>query len=228
MKSTLFALLILTAFYGSAQDPNPNLFQTWNLNFVQASDLGTPYYVSEIQPEITPTLTILDNYEFSGEGACNTFNGVFNFPNSDTIEISDYTNTNDDCGIQIHNSFENEFFSFMQNGGFYEISQEDNGLVLTINNQIFGQAIFRNYTLNTTEFDINSIKIYPNPISNLVFIDTQNHVIKKIEIFNSVGQLSKSIVSDFKIIEVSDLSIGIYLMKISTTNGILNKKIFKY
>ena len=227
MKNSLLVLLIFTAFYGNAQDPNPDLFQTWSLNFVQSSDLGTPYEVSEIEPEITPTLTILENYEFNGEGACNTFSGIYNFPNSDTLETSDYSHTNDDCGVQVHTSFESEFFSFMQGSVFYEITQEGDGLVLTISNAIFGQAIFRNFTLSTNDFDLSNIQIYPNPSSDLIFIKSKNSVIEKIEIYNSIGQMSKSIISEFKTLDVSDLSVGLYLVKIYTENGVLNEKIIK-
>lgn len=227
MKYSLLVVVLFTAFYGNAQDPDPDLFQTWNLNFVQSSDAGTPYEVSEIEPEITPTLTILENYEFSGEGACNRFSGIYNFPNSNILETFDYSNTNEDCGVQAHTSFEIEFFSFMQDAGSYEITQEDNGLVLTISNAIFGQAIFRNFTLRTTDFDFSNGQIYPNPSSGLVFIKSKNMVIQKIEIFNLIGQIKKSVISDFQTLDISDLSVGIYLMKIYTKNGVLNKKIIK-
>jgi len=227
MKYNLLVILILTAFNSDAQDPNPDLFQTWNLNFVQSSDLGTPYEVSEIEPEITPTLTILENYEFNGEGACNIFSGIYSFPSSDTLETSNYSNTNDDCGVQVHTSFESEFFSFMQIGGFYEITQEGEGLVLTISNPVFGQAIFRNFTLSTADFDISNIQIYPNPSSDLIFIKSNHNLIEKIEIYNSIGQINKSVVSDFKTLDISELSDGIYILRIYAKNGILNKKIIK-
>ena len=227
MKYILLVLLTFTPFYSNAQDPNPELFQTWNLNFVQSSDLGIPFEVSEIEPEITPTLKILENYEFSGEGACNTFSGVFTFANSDTLETSNYSNTSDDCEVQVHNSFENEFFTFMQGGGFYEITQKSDGLVLTITNAIFGQAIFRNFTLSTSDFDFKNIQIYPNPSSDLIFVKSKKNVIKKIELVNLIGQVSKSVISDFKILDVSDLSVGIYIMRIYTENGVLNEKIIK-
>ena len=227
MKYQVLILLIFWSLSIFAQDPNPDLFQTWNLNFVQSSDLGTPYEVSEIEPEITPTLTILENYEFSGEGVCNTFNGIFTFENSDTLQTSEYSSTDNDCGVQVHNSFESEYFSFMQDGGFYEITEEGEGLVLTISNALFGLAIFRNFKLSTSDFDLSNIRIYPNPSSNLIFLKSENDLIEKIELINSIGQISKSFISDFKTLDVSDLSAGIYIMRIYADNGVLNEKIIK-
>ncbi|GGE01844.1 hypothetical protein GCM10011312_26540 [Planktosalinus lacus] len=227
MKNLLLLFLILISSLGYAQEPNPELFQTWYLNFVQSSDLGTPYEVSEIEPSITPNLIILEDYTFSGDGACNTFSGIFEFPNAETIQSSNFSNSNDDCDTEEHNFFENEYFSFMQDGGFYEITQEGSGLVLTISNAIFGQAVFRNFTLSTNDFDLNSIQIYPSPSSDLIFVQSKNIDIDKIEIINSIGQLSKTIISNFRSFDISDLPVGVYLIKIYTQNGILNKKIVK-
>jgi hypothetical protein len=227
MKHLFLTLIAFSTFNCFSQDPNPDLFQTWYLNSVQASDLDPFFEVSEIEPTITPTLIIDENYNFSGEGACNSFSGIFNFPFGVLIETSNYSNTNDDCGIQIHNDFENSYFFFITSDGFYDITQEGDGLVLTIGNPIFGEAIFRNFQLGTTEFKLNDIQIYPNPSTDLIFIKSQNNIIEKIEIYNSIGQLNDSKIIDFNKIDITDLASGIYMLKIFTDNGIMNKKIIK-
>ena len=227
MKNSLLGIIFLTAFSVHAQNPNPDLFQTWYLSFVQSSDLGTPNEVSEIEPEITPTLTILENFEFYGEGACNTFSGVFDSLDSGNLETIDYSYTNEVCNVQVHNFFESEFFSFMSGGGFYEITQVENGLVLAIMNPIFGEAIFKNFNLSTNNFELTAIQIYPNPSSDRIFVKSNHSMIEKIEIYNAIGQLNKSVVSDFNSLDISDLLVGVYSLKIYTDNGVLSKKIIK-
>lgn len=227
MKKLFFILIVFSTFNSFSQDPNPDLFQTWYLNSVQASDLDPPYEVSEIEPTITPNLVIDENYNFNGQGACNTFSGIYNFPFEGIIETSNYSSTNDNCSVEVHNSFENAYFFFLGSVGFYEITQEGDGLVLTMGNVIFGEAIFRNFQLSTNEFNLNNIQVYPNPTNSLLFIKAQNNNIEKIEIYNSFGQLNLTKGNDFQNIDVSHLSSGIYIMKIFTENGHINKKIIK-
>ncbi len=212
---------------GLAQNPNPELFQTWYLNFVQESDAAPIYHVSEIEPTITPTLIILENQNFNGQGACNSFNGTFSIPSSNSIETIAFTNSTDECSIPIHNSFENSYFGFMQTLIYYEIITEGDGLVLTLGGSIFGQAVFKNYTLSSDDFDLNRIKVYPNPSSSFIFVNSPNNDIAKIEFFNSYSQSIKTVKNDFETIDISNLSSGVYIMKIYTEHGIMNKKIIK-
>ncbi len=72
MKYLFLALLIACSLQCLAQDPDPDLFRTWYLSFVQESDAGLPYVVSEINPPIQPYITILENLDYNGEGACNS------------------------------------------------------------------------------------------------------------------------------------------------------------
>jgi len=227
MKYLLLLVSIIYTTNSFAQDPNPDLFQTWYLNSVQVSDNAPHYLVSEIEPSITPYLTIFENLDFNGEGACNSFDGKFNLLYSDMLETIEYSNSTYDCGFQIHNSFENSYFGFMQLVQDYEITLEGNGMVLTIGTGIFGVAIFKNFTLNTLDFDLIKIEVYPNPSTSIINIKSQNTVITKIELFNSYGQEIKAINNNFETIDISDLSSGVYIMRFFTKLGIINKKILK-
>ena len=228
MKHLFLSISIICSINCFAQEPNSDLFQTWYLYSVFASDASQKtYVVSEIEPTITPSLTIMENLVFNGIGACNTFNGTFNLLNSNMLETDQYSNSTNDCGIQTHNLFENEYFNFMQLAGVYSISSENNGMVLTIDTAIFGQAIFKNIKLSTSDFPMSQIEIYPNPSNSIIYIKSQNIPITKIEIYNSLGQNLKTIINKFKTIEVSYLSNGIYIMKIFTELGIINEKIIK-
>jgi hypothetical protein len=228
MKHLLLSISIIFSINCLAQEPNPDLFQTWYLHSVLVSDGGEPtYIVSNIEPTITPSLTIMEDLTFSGIGACNTFNGTFNLPYSDILETDQFSYSTNDCGVEIHNNFENAYFNFIQLLAGYSISSVDNGMILNINTPIFGEAVFKNFPLNIPEFGLNQIEIYPNPTNSLIHIKSPNSPIIKIEIFNSLGQSIKRIRNNFDTINISDLPNGLYILKLATEFGMVNKKIIK-
>ena len=70
--------------------------------------------------------------------------------------------------------------------------------------------------------------LYPNPVTNELNIAVSNSgVIENVTIYNLMGQLIKSIQSDVRSIDMSDLSNGNYLIKVQTNQGIINRKIIK-
>ena len=210
-----------------AQNTNPQLFQTWYLNFVQASDLDTPYNIFEIEPQISPTLTISNQLNYNGVGACNSFEGVFVNTFSDYIESSIFSPTTNDCNFELHNSFESSYFYFLQYGGTYQIIPQGNGLLLIISNPIFGSAVFTNFKLDINDFDFSQITIYPNPIESNFSLKSDKLNISRIQIINSFGQNVKTIQNEFGIIDISNLNSGVYILKIDTELGILYRKIIK-
>jgi polyhydroxybutyrate depolymerase len=82
--------------------------------------------------------------------------------------------------------------------------------------------------LSTSEnrLDPNSISVYPNPVAEMLFIET-THSLQRIEIFNITGQQVLSVVSPRPSIELEDFVTGIYLVKIETEAGTDVKKIVK-
>ncbi|MFC3159645.1 T9SS type A sorting domain-containing protein [Chryseobacterium arachidis] len=64
--------------------------------------------------------------------------------------------------------------------------------------------------------DISKIQIFPNPVADVIRISGINNG-QSIQIYNMTGQLVKSEVFDSKI-NVSELSSGVYLLKINTKN----------
>lgn len=65
-------------------------------------------------------------------------------------------------------------------------------------------------------FDLNKVKVYPNPTSGLFNLDTELDI-KQIEIFNSVGQ--KVLTSYDKEINLQHAANGLYTISITTSNG---------
>ena len=69
------------------------------------------------------------------------------------------------------------------------------------------------------------IKVYPNPVKNLIKIEYNDIVLKKIELFDTSGKLIKVYKSNFNKLKLCNTSKGNYILKIETENGILSKKI---
>ena len=75
----------------------------------------------------------------------------------------------------------------------------------------------------------NQLRVYPNPASNFVSIDNQsNEIIQSIEILSIDGQLVAKLEEDnLSRINISDLSPGVYYLRIETENALVIKKIIK-
>ena len=68
--------------------------------------------------------------------------------------------------------------------------------------------------------------LFPNPVSTILSIETSS-TIETISIYNLTGSLVKKVESDAKSMDVSDLSMGSYFIKIQTNKGIINKRFIK-
>jgi hypothetical protein len=222
MKKLLYILLFNISAISFAQDPQ--LFENdWYLYEVMSSDFGTLYNVSLIEPPIAPHLTISEDLNFNGLGACNTFNGVYEFFPPDILSPINFTATTDDCDIQQHNFFENEYFGFIEGGYFYTITEDNEGKVLTLGNGIFGYAIFKSYPLSISDYQKNKFQLYPNPAKDKLFISAANPARNiKVKIFNTAGKLlsiQKLELENQSSINVSYLKSGIYFLNIEDENG---------
>ncbi|MBP5649965.1 MAG: choice-of-anchor J domain-containing protein [Bacteroidales bacterium] len=80
-------------------------------------------------------------------------------------------------------------------------------------------------TVNVADVETSTVNIYPNPANNVANVNA-NANINNIEIYSISGQK----VADFTTngtqatINTSNMSTGMYLMKINTENGVINQK----
>jgi hypothetical protein len=79
--------------------------------------------------------------------------------------------------------------------------------------------------LNIPEFTDNNIKVYPNPSSGLVSIQSSNTP-TKIEVFDTFGRLIYTVKNN-KNINLQELNDGVYLIKIHIDKTVTIKKIIK-
>lgn len=82
--------------------------------------------------------------------------------------------------------------------------------------------------MSTSKFDQLPFRYYPNPAQNAININSQN-TIDTVEIYNMLGQLIQTVEpkSIQTIIDVSDLAVGQYLMKVGMGNTYNTVKITK-
>ncbi|MCF6129475.1 T9SS type A sorting domain-containing protein [Flavobacterium sp. AS60] len=229
MKHIITLISILYSINCFSQTPNPDLFQTWYLYDYYSTDDNIHHPVSVITPSISPNLTFTEaSLSFSGQGACNSFNGNFTSPFDDVVQFNNFSATLLLCGYSSHTSFEGAYFSFLQSGGGqYFISGEGDNMSLVISTPIFMNYVFGNSQLHSPNFELEQIAIYPNPAKEFVHVNAGQLAISKIQIINSLGQNIKTINDDFETIATADLTTGIYILKMDTSFGTINKKIIK-
>lgn len=87
-------------------------------------------------------------------------------------------------------------------------------------------ATFKNYNLSTESAQIVNFKIYPNPTSDFLNVRTEQ-IINKIEILDADGRLLKSKTCNVSSLNISELSKGLYFIKIYTPQKIINSKFIK-
>lgn len=125
-----------------------------------------------------------------------------------------------------------------------EITAINNGAMLKSSLELYaplngegtsGEAIYENLAQSTNKIDFSeitlktidhkgsnkTIQLYPNPVGEILTIDSGNNDIEKIEVYNAIGALVKT-VNNSKTINASSFTSGIYILKIfysDSTNG---------
>lgn len=78
---------------------------------------------------------------------------------------------------------------------------------------------------NDNSLNENAVIVYPNPTSGIVHINAKNQNIKNIKLFNLQGQFIQEYSADN--FSVTNLSEGVYTIKVETDKAILVKKLIK-
>lgn len=83
-------------------------------------------------------------------------------------------------------------------------------------------------TLSTNTFENSWATLYPNPVKEVLNFSTKENIeTKSVEVFNMLGQLVLALPNPTNSINVSTLTKGNYLIKITTEKGIANSKFIK-
>ncbi len=227
----LFGLFM--TFQALAQNPDPELFKTWELYKI-IPDFGFPVIVSEIDPPINPYLTVNNDLSFEGFGACNSFSGNFEYQvNQDKLRPINYTQTTETCEHQIWNDFEFYYFDFfaIEDDYWYTIfTDSSDGLQhMLYTNNPFGLVLefIAGDPLSIAENNSENLKLHPNPVLDQLFISSQKSSIKTMAVFSTSGQKIFEIDGNSNSIDVSSLSKGMYFLEINSEEGKSVQKFIK-
>lgn len=178
-----------------------------------------------------PTITFNFNSVLDAEiyGYCNGTSVKYEV-NEDYLKvISRGATTLADCG----SDEETDFFEpvtgniYMQQPPekvYYEIIEDNKGLWLWMNES--HKLFFTKTILGVNEFNLDKlIRVFPNPASDYLTIESAKINILKVSIFTPQGKEILVKTTDFDNINVSNLDSGIYFVKLKTEFSTVTKKI---
>ncbi|MGO3182535.1 MAG: T9SS type A sorting domain-containing protein [Aequorivita sp.] len=223
----LFAMLI----FSKVSSQNPELYRMWYL-YSYSSDVGGTHFVNEIEPPISPNLAIGSNLEFDGQAACSMYIGDFTYDtDEDKLILNNFDATLSQCDFQSHNDFENDYFGYFTSGNSYSYEIEygpiSEDYSLTLYSASGFELVYYEHPLSVSENKKIAINIYPNPVSDELYIISEKGEIKSISIFSTSGIKVLEESKFHKSIDVSGLSKGIYFMEIISYEGRSIQKFIK-
>ena len=92
-------------------------------------------------------------------------------------------------------------------------------------NQNGSPNVINNSNLAVEYFEINDIKVYPNPVNDKLFIGG-SHDRFDVEVYSILGQKVDSVLATNQL-DLSTFDTGVYFIKIKTNNQTVIKKIIK-
>ena len=231
MKNILLFLIgAFTCFETFAQNPDPELFKTWYLSEI-VSDFNS-WLVADVSPRIDPTLTFTETLTFYGEAACNSYSGTLSYDSSSNwFEVISFERSFNTCNIQAHTDFEINFFEFFWVGKAFNpgVSNETNGMqTLYTLSPWYPVFVLKNNPLSVSENNKLKATIYPNPVSEELFIASEGITIEKIKIYSISGSQIIEASLNLNSIDVSNLSEGLYFLQIFSSEGNRVQKFIKH
>ena len=229
----LAALLIGTNTF--AQDPEL-LDRFWYV--IKINYFGDDIFPPAFDPQYGYHSLYMD-YEGPGTGelfleSCHAgvagleFSGV---PNEFNVELP-LNVLQSDCFNSNYQTYENMYFGIYENNAAdpfeYEITDEGNGALSMIVTAGNGNKIYYgNEILSAREFDLSSIVIYPNPVSDDLQISSTTPI-EQLNVYSVSGQQLISKSGQINTIDVSSLSEGMYLLEITSEGKSQIQKFIKH
>lgn len=175
-------------------------FVITSFNFLPPSGLNVTNLTSN-----TATISWLDNNGFSGDNNFDIEYGLVGFTLGTGFRIQGYSPT------PIFGLIPGTFYSF------YVREYVDS--YFPIYSNWAGPRVFKTATLGLEEKELKGFKLYPNPIKDIVWMESEK-TLNEIKLYNSIGQELKNIKPNKANanIDLSSLSAGFYFLKVTTDN----------
>lgn len=103
------------------------------------------------------------------------------------------------------------------------------GVTSNLNNSVWYDNLYIwRAPLSTNEFAASSIKLYPNPATNVLNIEAISSI-EKVSIYNLLGQevISKSPNTELVSLDVTNLQVGVYVVKTSINGNVTSTRFIK-
>jgi len=215
----------------SAQDAQ--LLRTWYIieviNDLEPLPFTQPPTITEVG-----TITFLDTTDavnITGFSGCNAFQ----------MEASSFYLSNNGYGSMLLNNFSSEtnycsdayaswetrFYWMLDNYIEYYLHSANGIDYLDLENPLFSGIYLQSQPLSVTENSISSIRIYPNPTTDKLFVTNTSLQIKSFVIYNMQGQKIKEVKNTNNSVDVSLLTKGLYFLDIITPTGKFTEKFMK-
>jgi hypothetical protein len=237
MKAFIFciSLLAILKIKGQVQ---PFVDYDWTIEQIDSANNGI-IFADPNNPEL---MSIYYSDIFLGYGF--TFpncGGFFNFDDANqTYDIQAFETVITPTYTTVSDEFVNVFI--LQDAGStstangivygpfsYSFSYSDSGdkVYLHIDNQAGSIATFFASTLSVQNFLKNKVFIYPNPVQDILKIESARFAVKAVKLYDLNGRLVEEFLWSNQGIDVSQLSRGVYILSIETSKGVLQEKVIK-
>lgn len=232
----LYTLLItlLVCFSNFAQDPQ--LFENnWFLQKVTIEDVDyfPPNVIGEQE---TGTIKFYEEVSFIDIKYCDIFGPIIEYDsNENTFTLEDDPVVlPGECLNSENNVFAGLYYSIFfdqtvaKNPFIYAFVNVGEILMMIIENSFGDQAIYNNLILESPDFEIAELIIYPNPVTNTITIKNKSHnPIISIIIYDVLGRLVLEKNNPSNHLDISKLDSGLLFLTIETDKGVFTKKIIK-
>jgi Leucine-rich repeat (LRR) protein len=150
--------------------------------------------------------------------------------NSSLTSIQCYDNSLSSLNIANGNNINLSAFGATNNPSLICIQVDDVAYSTTNWTSIDPQASFStncNGSASINAIEDAYVNIYPNPVQDQLYIDSENGGIMEVKIIDFSGRTVSSANEYTNAINVSDLKGGVYLVRVKTTNGMATKCFIK-
>ena len=190
-------------------------------------NLGNLYILGDFKftVDFDPTSNIQEFSTYNADAFSDVFLQKFD-GNGNLNWTRTYGGVNDDSGnsVRFHNG------KLFTTGVFEETVDFDpndtsNEITSFGFNDTYILSLFEN-TLSTASYSETTLHIYPNPTERFITIETDT-TIEDVQVYSLLGKQC-DISSHYKTVDLINLSSGTYILKVTTRQGVITKKIIVY